>query len=324
MSKKPLISVIVPCYMVEKYLSLCIESIMAQTYKNLEIILVDDGSPDKSGDICEAFAKKDKRLRVIHKKNGGLSDARNVAIDIVKGEFITFVDSDDYIANDYVESLYKLIVENDAQMSITRCIPFIEGTRPVGERTFGKSKVFNVNDALVDLFYQRDFDNAAWAKMYHYSLFESGIRYPKGWLYEDLATTYKLMMLCNKVVFNNYKNYYYLLRQDSIEGSSFKPQKYKCCIKVIRQLEKDRLHMIPAIQKGINCRIISFSFHILLEIPKEQKEMRMNLFSIIKRYRTAVLFDVSARKKTRIACLLSFGGLFFVDLIASCGGIKKK
>jgi len=316
---KPLISIIVPIYNVEAYLAKCINSIISQTYGNLEIFLVDDGSPDRCGSICDEYAKQDARIKVIHKKNGGLSDARNVAIDVAKGEYITFVDSDDYVANDYVESLYKLIVENDAQMSITRCIPFFEGTKPVHIRQTKITKVFNTYNALISLFYQKDFDNAAWAKMYHCSLFKSDIRYPKGWLYEDLPTTYKLMMLCKKIAFSSYENYYYLLRKDSIEGAPFKPQKYECCIKIIRQFEENKKKMLPAIQKSVDCRIVSFAFHILLEIPKEQIEMRTNLLDIIKRYRIRILLDSCARRKTRIACLLSLGGLFFIDLMANYG-----
>lgn len=316
---KPLISIIVPIYNVEAYLAKCINSIISQTYGNLEIFLVDDGSPDRCGLICDEYAKQDARIKVIHKKNGGLSDARNVAIDVAKGEYITFVDSDDYVANDYVESLYKLIVENDAQMSITRCIPFFEGMKPVHIRQTKITKVFDTYNALISLFYQKDFDNAAWAKMYHCSLFKSDIRYPKGWLYEDLPTTYKLMMLCNKIAFSSYENYYYLLRKDSIEGAPFKPQKYECCIKIIRQLEENKKKMFPAIQKSVECRIVSFAFHILLEIPKEQIEMRTNLLDIIKRYRIRILLDSCARRKTRIACLLSLGGLFFIDLMSNYG-----
>lgn len=204
-------------------------------------------------------------------------------------------------------------------MSITRCIPFFEGTKPVHLRQTKITKVFDTYNALISLFYQKDFDNAAWAKMYHCSLFKSDIRYPKGWLYEDLPTTYKLMMLCNKIAFSSYENYYYLLRKDSIEGAPFKLQKYECCIKIIRQLEENKKKMLPAIQKSVDCRIVSFAFHILLEIPKEQIEMRENLLDIIKRYRIRILLDCCARRKTRIACLLSWGGLFFIDLMANYG-----
>ena len=106
---QPLISVIVPCYNVEEYLPKCIESILNQTYRNLEILLVDDGSPDNCGRICDEYAAKDSRIRIIHKKNGGLSDARNAALDVMTGEYVTFIDSDDYVSDDYVEYLYKII-----------------------------------------------------------------------------------------------------------------------------------------------------------------------------------------------------------------------
>ena len=113
-----LISVVVPVYNVEKYIDKCINSIINQTYKNLEIILVDDGSPDNCGNICDEYAKKDNRIIVIHKENGGLSDARNTGIEVSKGKYITFIDSDDYISDNYVSFLYNLIIEYKADISI--------------------------------------------------------------------------------------------------------------------------------------------------------------------------------------------------------------
>lgn len=112
-----LISIIIPVYNVERYLRECIDSIIAQTYKNLEIILVDDGSSDKSGEICDEYSKKDSRIKVIYKKNGGLSDARNVALDIAKGDYIGFIDSDDYIEKDMFQILYNLAEEYNAEIS---------------------------------------------------------------------------------------------------------------------------------------------------------------------------------------------------------------
>ena len=115
-----LISVVVPIYNVENYIKKCVDSILSQTYKNLEIILVDDGSPDNCPQICDEYAQKDNRIKVIHKENGGLSDARNAGIDISKGKFITFIDSDDYIEKDYVEVLYNSIKESIRQAKIGR------------------------------------------------------------------------------------------------------------------------------------------------------------------------------------------------------------
>ena len=117
--KEPLITVIVPVYNVEKYINRCIESIINQTYKNLEILFVDDGTPDNSAKICQDYADKDSRITVLHKKNGGLSDARNFALDVMKGEFVTFIDSDDYVSIYYIENLYNSLSKDNADMSIS-------------------------------------------------------------------------------------------------------------------------------------------------------------------------------------------------------------
>ena len=116
--KNLLVSVIVPIYNVEKYLRKCVDSILNQTYKNLEIILVDDGSPDNCGNICDEYALSDSRIRIIHKKNGGLSDARNAGLDIARGNYILFVDSDDYIDETMVEKLYEALEKEKAEMSL--------------------------------------------------------------------------------------------------------------------------------------------------------------------------------------------------------------
>ena len=316
---QPLISVIVPCYNVEEYLPQCVESIQNQTYRNLEILLVDDGSPDRSGEICDEYAAKDKRIKVIHKENGGLSDARNAALDVMTGEYVTFVDSDDYVAEDYVEYLYKLIEENGVRLSVSASQTFVDGvsmgiyTCPVSAQSI------DMNEGLVCMFYQRIFDTTAWAKMYHHSLFSDGIRYPEGWLYEDLPTTYRLMMKCDYIAFGNYRSYFYRIRNTSIEGSPFKPLKYESCMKIIRQLEADKVRMPERVRRALDCRIVSFAFHILLEVPQEEKEMRRCLLEIIRRKRTRVLFDGKARKKARGACLLSFWGMRLVNLFAGYG-----
>lgn len=176
--KQPLISIIVPIYNVEKYLRRCVDSIFCQSYHNLEVWLVDDGSPDGCPAICDEYAQKDKRIHVIHKPNGGLSDARNVAIDVATGEYITFIDSDDYVTPDYVSTLYALIERYKAQMSIASWHIFPEGDTPTMPAVKVKEFKMDRNTALSNMFYQKGFDVSACVKMYHRSLFE-GIRYPK-------------------------------------------------------------------------------------------------------------------------------------------------
>lgn len=316
---QPLISIIVPCYNVEKYLSKCIESIIYQTYNNIEILLVDDGSPDNSGKICDDYAQTDNRIKVIHKKNGGLSDARNVAIDIANGEYILFIDSDDYVSVNHVESLFNMISSTDSDIAIQEIMPFYEGTSPKDMTNKVKQEiVYNSNEALINMFYQKKFDNCACSKLYKKNLFNN-IRYPKGLLYEDLATTYRILLHSKKIVFSDYKSYYYLLRNNSIEGCPFNFKKYESCINIIKQLEKDRKDMSINVQKALDCRIVSFAFHILLETPKQFKDFRKNLLNIVKQKRIKVLFDKRARKKTKVACFLSYMGIWSIDLLSNLG-----
>lgn len=221
----PLVSVIVPVYNVEPYLRECVDSIIAQTYFNLEIILVDDGSPDKCPEICDEYAKKDNRVKVIHQNNGGLAHARNVGIANSNGEYLTFVDSDDYVSNDYVESLYKGLIESEADISIASLIAFKES------ESFGVALKRTPFVEVTKKDYFKEYVSikaeksmpfiTAWNKLYKKELFRE-IKYPKGKLYEDAFTTYKLIDKAKKIVYSTTKLYYYRLNPQSILGQSFK------------------------------------------------------------------------------------------------------
>ncbi len=309
----PLISIIIPCYGVEKYLPVCIESILSQTYQNIEIFLVDDGSPDRCGEICDTYAVLDSRIKVIHKLNGGLSDARNVAIDIAKGEYIMFVDSDDYVSSMYVAQLYYLVEKYKCRMAICQSQSFVEGTEPLIQRINKKEQCWDKLDAIRNMFYQQDFDTSAWGKIYHRSLFESGIRYPKGLLFEDLPTTYLLMEKADQIAFTNQHLYYYLHRNDSIEGARFSSEKIDSALKIF-DLMDSHVEVISKVKKAYKCRMLSFAFHILLKMP-DNYEHRDLLYNRIKEYRRTVLWDGRARKKARIAALLSYLGMKTVKRI---------
>lgn len=304
---KPLISIIVPVYNVEAYLAKCVDSILAQTYTNLEIILVNDGSSDGCGRICDEYAKQDKRIKVIHKQNGGLSDARNVAIDVATGEFITFIDSDDYVTDDYIMTLYSLIEKYECKVSIALYNTFVEGSKPkVVNRVYREDCQTNIK-AIEEMFYQEKYDTASWAKLYHSSLFATGIRYPKGIVYEDLATTYLLIFQSDKVAFCNRRIYNYLLRRDSIEGSSFSSKKMDSALKVCELMES-HLDILGKVMQAYQCRMMSFFFHLLLKMP-DGYEQRNMLYKRIKAIRWSVLCNSRARKKARVASLLSYLGL---------------
>ena len=214
------ISVIVPVYNVERFLRECIESIISQTYKDLEIILVNDGSTDKSPLICEEYKKIDARVIVLHKENGGLSDARNKGIDISTGEYIGFVDSDDFIENDMYELLLNNIKKVEADIATCGVI-----SEKVKDKNFYKEEIIvNAHDGLKEMLMERSMNTSACDKLYKRSLFDE-IRYPKDKLYEDLYTTYKLLHKANKIVISNQKKYYYRYNENSITKSKFNKNK---------------------------------------------------------------------------------------------------
>lgn len=316
---QPLVSVIVPCYNVEQFLPKCIDSILNQTYKNLEVWLVDDGSPDKCGAICDEYAKKDTRIKVIHKKNGGLADARNVALDVMTGEYVVCVDSDDYISPTHIEGLYHLIEKYGADVSVNTFCSFYEGSSPNPSSKSAKDWVLDGLHATEMMFYQEYFDNTAWGKMYKASLFD-GIRYPKGLLFEDLPTTYRLLLKANKVVFNDEQSYFYLLRSNSIEGAAFSPHKLDSALELMNLMDKDRDKLQPII-KSYNCRMVSFVFHLMLQMPSGYAH-RKDFEERIKKLRWSVFTDSKARKKARLACLMSYLGFGIIQFVFN--RVKKR
>ena len=212
--KNDLISIIIPVYKVEKYLEKCIESVLKQTYTNLQIILVDDGSPDNCGKICDEYAKKDSRIEAIHKANGGLSDARNVGISKAKGRYIGFVDSDDYIKEDMYEILLNLIKKYDADVSICNLYDVIDGNECIRNKENGIREYSRI-DILKEILLDKNIQSYAWNKLYKKELFDE-IKYPIGKKYEDIGTTFYLFEKCNKIVVTSEPEYYYLKRADSL------------------------------------------------------------------------------------------------------------
>lgn len=220
--EEELISIVVPIYNVEEYLPICIERIIEQSYKNLELILVDDGSPDQCPSICEKYKNIDSRIRVLHKKNGGLSDARNAGLKIAKGKWITFIDSDDYIGFDFIKELHRAALQNEADISICDYSSVYNNSGQEKIRSFEKK--FNNIECLKNMYHPEihGMEFVAWGKLYRMRLFSDfQIEYPVGKLHEDMFITYKLIYLAAKIVFSNYVGYFYRIRKDSIMTSDF-------------------------------------------------------------------------------------------------------
>ncbi|WP_339099687.1 glycosyltransferase family 2 protein [Candidatus Enterococcus lemimoniae] len=214
-----MISIIVPVYNVEKYLHKCVDSILSQTFSDIEVILVDDGSTDKSGEICDQYVVKDQRIRVIHKKNGGLSSARNIGLDIAVGRYIGFVDSDDYIANDMYEILYDQLIESNADLSCVGMIDVYENRTS----ELKQNKIIELVDqkqAIKLVVDGKDIFAYAVNKLYKRDLFND-IRYPEGKIVEDAFIIIDLLLLCERIVINSEQKYFYYRRNDSITGASF-------------------------------------------------------------------------------------------------------
>ena len=223
-----IVSVIVPVYKVEKYLRKCVDSILNQSYRELDIILVDDGSPDNCGAICDEYAKKDNRVRVIHKSNGGLSSARNAALDVIKGSWVICVDSDDYVHHDMIKRLYEAAIDASAQISI--CSHYEEKGEKllIADRVVDEIRVFDKIAALKKLIEDDDIRSYAWGKLYRAELFD-GVRYPDGRNYEDIATTYYLFDKAEKIVKIPDYLYYYLQRPEGISFNKSTASWHKGC-----------------------------------------------------------------------------------------------
>lgn len=219
---KDLVSIIVPIYNVEEYLDSCINSIVNQTYENIEVVLVDDGSTDKCGAICDKWSKKDSRIKVIHKENGGISDARNKGINIAKGSFYVFVDSDDIVTNDMVETLmfYQQKYSSDIVQGMFK--DFINEEDVIVDNEKAKCTVINGIDAIKNMY---DIKNGirstvVWNKLYKAELFKE-LRFPKGKIHEDEFTVYKLYYKSSKVILLDKIVYLYRKRPESTMGKGF-------------------------------------------------------------------------------------------------------
>ena len=217
---RPVISVIVPVYNVEKYLDKCVSSVMAQTFKDIEILLIDDGSKDASGRMCDDYALTDSRIRVIHKENGGLSDARNRGITEARGRYLSFIDGDDYIEPDMLETLYNNLVREDADASM--CGIYSEyADRQTRFWPNDEYLVLTGNQPVKAVLEGRQGSINAVNKLYKRELF-SEIRFPLGKLCEDAFIMVKLMAQVNKAVVDTRPKYHYVHRGDSITTSAYK------------------------------------------------------------------------------------------------------
>lgn len=315
--KQPLVSIIVPVYNVATFLPDCLVSLKNQTYKNLEIIFIDDGSTDNSGDLCELFAKEDSRAIIKHQKNGGLSSARNAGIDIANGNYIFFLDSDDYLADDCIEYLVSLAKASSSPIAI--CSHF-ERRSPKDTKDFNsgaKTGTMTVEQALGNMLNERGFNLQVTPKLFARSLFDSTpkIRFPKDKLHEDVGTTYRLFLRAYEanhettLAYGAEPKYYYNIRENSITNRSFDPKK----LDLISQTDEmcDAIESrFPSLKNTTNLRRLHARFSIL----RQAKTARYAdpCVTYIKEHKTWITENPEATKRDKLALAsLRFGKTSF-------------
>lgn len=271
----PIISIIVPVYNVEEYLEECIASILHQEFSEFELILVDDGSTDRSGSLCDEYAKKDKRISVIHQNNAGLSEARNTGIQAATGNLISFIDSDDYVHSAMYQLLYKNMVETESDISVCDFQYIYPHKLAVAESVRNEYKVLSSLEAVESIV--RDGDRkmiTAWCKLYRKNLFDD-LAFPKGRYHEDEFITYRLFYHANSIAVSEAKLYYYRQRNNSITGSYYslkrldKLEALKGCIDFFMEKEEKELEIAARYRYLCNLQIAYYRVSMDMKSEKQ-------------------------------------------------------
>ena len=297
----PLVSVIIPVYKTEKYLEKCVRSVVGQTYQNLEIILVDDGSPDRCPEICDDFAKSDKRVKVIHKENGGLSDARNKGMTISNGDYLFFIDSDDYVADNAIELLLSLSMRSNADIVCGDYYSINENDKII-DSGIGYRNTILSSDEAIDYFLLRNW--GAWGKLYR-SEIQKSIEFPFGKIHEDEAIMLQILSKCKTIALTSEKIYFYLQRADSITSAAYSKKKMDWFYAWVKNSE----YLKSVNSKSLN-KCISKAWDVALYnignlIGNAENKYDLDELSKFSReYRFRILFNKFVKKSKKLRLLL--------------------
>ena len=323
-NEQPLISVIVPVYNVERYLEQCMENLIMQTYKNYEIILVNDGSTDGSGILCRQYEEKYNNIMVVEQQNGGLSDARNNGVKAAKGEYICFVDSDDYVTKDMLEKLIFALLEYNADISAVKCKEVGAAFAPLQNDTSYKDKihVFGTEQALENMCYGKYYGVTACAKLYKKE-FVVRHPYPVGMLYEDLATTYRIIGDCTRLAVVDSVGYFYMKRAGSITQSGLDKKHVGDGMRAAREeleyVEKNFPNIVNAAVSRCAQNIFLY-MNVLKLFSKEDKKWYYFFKKALKPYGKVILKDKKAKLNIKIRiCAVRMG---YVPTCAVWKGIR--
>ena len=303
------VSIVIPVYNIEDLVVPCVESVLAQTYGDLEILLVDDGSTDASGRLVDEFGGRDARVVVLHKPNGGLSEARNYGIDRATGDYILCVDGDDLITPTHVASLVDAVLQTSAEIAVSQFRRVDPTDRPsdVGLEPAPVS-VLSREEALERLFYQQEVTTSAWGKLYSRALFD-GIRYPVGEIHEDLPVTYRLLARAERVAVVHQASYLYVQRGGSITNQR-QADRRVAALGFAQEAVDFTEQQMPQLANAARCRLFMEGIYIIGQTESAAKAMSLTprLGEIIVSSRRHVVADRRAPRTQRFFGLVAFGG----------------
>lgn len=297
----PLVSVIIPVYNTAKFLRSCLDSVINQTYQNLEIICINDGSTDSSVNVLNSYAKKDSRFIIISQKNGGLSSARNTGLRLAKGEYITFIDSDDEVKTTMIESLLAAAISTNSNLAVCS---FTE-TYPNGKtKSFPHSnqqQTYTTKQALASMLKEQDFNLTATMKLYQKSILKN-LQFPINKLHEDVGFTYRAIMNAKKIVFTPENDYIYRHHSDSIVVK-FNDQKFDL-IELTDKMCDDINHKYPCLENNTKERRMRASFSLLRQIPLDHPRKKQ-LLDYLKSHKSFITKNPEANCKDKLALKLA-------------------
>ncbi|MFS0861498.1 glycosyltransferase [Fredinandcohnia sp. 179-A 10B2 NHS] len=323
---KPAISIIVPVYNLEEYLRDCIDSILDQTFTDFEVILVNDGSTDGSGKISDEYAIKDNRVRVIHKEYRGVSSARNAGINAAKGEYIGFIDGDDYIDPKMYSSLYEICTKMNSDISICKLGRVVNGTLiNSGEKEF----VIELNhlDSMNELFKGALYRFSLCNKLFKKSCFKN-IQFPEGRIHEDLSTTYKLFANANKAVYTNYIGYMYVKRENSILTSTFNEKRLDAFLgwdEILRYMSQKYPQLSETVFTSFGYWCVDNVYYVLNQVvdKDERKKYLKMIQSCVRKYYGEIIRNESLSLMYKyLISLLNYNLRLLVIIITLKGSIN--
>ena len=305
-----LVSLIIPVYNVESYIRRCIDSVIDQTYENLEIILVDDGSTDNCPMICEEYKIKDYRIQVIHQDNKGLAAARNTGLKNAHGYYVAFLDSDDYVSKYYIENLIAAITYENSDLAISMFINVIDNEEWKKEEATGSLlnyRAKNNHDCLEDMLYQRGIETSAPGKLFTMNMI-GDLCFPEGKLYEDIVFTTTMICRSKKIAIVDNVDYFYYQRNNSIQYQTFNTKKMDCIWHSLEMISLVKSEF-PDLEEAAEIRFFGGLCNILFQIPRNQyNDERKIIWNYMKKIRPLVLKSKKARLKSKFAALLSYFG----------------